>query len=182
MGAVSETDGFYLFSKIPPGDYYLLADEEKLPEGVSRPMPQKVHIGFEGTTIYANNIYFQDGRPDVPVQLLADAAVYGDAAERYAGRTLLLNLGKYKSRLSMGLAWFKMRALGGNLFDDVDLLQKPSESLPVDEKGNYILRASVRSNDLEETYKKCETIAAHGNFCGLEVLPGGLEQPRVAAK
>ncbi|HEU4838022.1 MAG TPA: hypothetical protein VFS88_01270 [Micavibrio sp.] len=181
MGAVSETDGFYLFSKIPPGDYYLLADEEKLPEGVSRPLPKKVHVGFEGTMIYANNIYFQDGRPDVPLQLLADAAVYGEAAERYVGRTFLLNLGKYKSRLSMGLAWFKMRALGRNLFDDVDLLQKPSESVPVDEKGNYILRASVRSNDLNEVYKKCATIAAHGNFCGLEVLPGGLEQPRVAA-
>lgn len=181
MSAVSEADGFYLFSKIPPGSYYLIVDEDSLLDGVSRPLPQKIEIGYGGDTIYANNIYLQDGKPDVPLSLLADASVYGESAELPAGRNFVMNLGTYKSRLSMGLAWLKLRAIDKNIFSDVDLLQKPSESVPVDEKGNYVLRGVLRENDLDQARRKCALIVSNNGFCSVEVLPGGLTQ-RIASK
>jgi hypothetical protein len=175
MGAVSESDGFYLFSKIPPGSYYLNVDETALPEDMARPLPQPVHIGFEGTTVYGNGIYLKEGTTDVPISILAEAP------EEKTGSPFRINLGAYKSRLSMGLAWFKARTMAGFLVQESDLLQKPSESYP-EKEGNYVLRLASQAADLKEAYQTCAQIRKRsGVVCGIEVLPGGLEQ-KVAAK
>lgn len=181
MGTVTETDGFYLFSRIPPGSYYLTVDDSMNQRGKSRPLPQEVHIGYEGTIVYANNIYLEEGKADVPLTILANAPEENKEGGKFEGRKLALNLGQYKSRVAMGLAWFKIRSLNSDVLSDVDLIQRPSESFPDKSTGEYILRASVRGNDLEHAYRTCGTIVKNGNSCSVEILPGGLESQHVAS-
>ncbi len=174
QGSSSEQDGFYVMSKIPPGNYYLVVDDADIGKGISRPLPQPVTIGYEGTTIYANNIYMKANAVDVPLTVLASGLPYdADKAKAYEGRHFALNLGRYKSRLAMGLAWLKVRALSGFALAGTDLIEQPGESLPR-ESDNYVLRVSMQENNLIEAYKKCGEIAHKGNYCAVEIMPGGL--------
>ena len=132
QSANSESDGFYLFSKIPPGTYYLNVDDAAVKDA-ARPLPQMVNIGYEGTTIYSNNIYLDGGRPDVALSILGTEAAYGARGEEFKDRNLMFNLGTYKSRLSMALAWFKS-ALHRS-FCRGRPAGKPSQSVPGDRAG-----------------------------------------------
>lgn len=176
MGTTSEQDGFYVLSRIPPGSYYLVVDDTDITKDASRPLPQMVNIGYEGTTIYANNIYLKQGRADVPLVVQASGLPYdAEKAKAYEGRKFALNLGRYKSRLAMGLAWFKIRAMSGFALSGTDLIEKPSESVPTSGQ-DYVLRVSVEANNLADAYRKCGVIARGGNYCSVEILPGGLEE------
>lgn len=179
QSVTTETDGFYLFSKIPPGRYYLNVDDANLSKTIARPLPQEINIGYEGTTIYANNIYLEEGKAGIPVNILSDAA-YGEHAEEFEGRTIVLNLGSYKSRLMSGLVWFKLRSRHPGLFQNADLVAKPSELVP-DDGQHYVLRLSLRKSDLGQAYQTCGVIVRGGGDCTVEILPGGLGQ-KVAAR
>lgn len=180
LSANSESDGFYLFSKIPPGTYYLNVDDSAVKDA-ARPLPQMVRIGYEGTTIYSNNIYLDGGRPDVALSILANReAAYGARGEEFKDRNLVFNLGTYKSRLSMALAWFKIRTLHPGLFAEADLLEKPSQSVPGDRAGNYQLRLSYRENDLASAYKICGIVVRGGGECSVEMMPEALAQKYAA--
>lgn len=177
LSASSEQDGYYIFSKIPPGSYYLVVDDLNLAKDTSRPLPQPVTIGYEGTTVYANNIYLKQGAVDVPLAVLAGGLPYdADVAKPYEGRNFALNLGQYKSRLAMGLAWFKVRAMSGFTLNGTDLIEKPADSIPRVGQDGYVLRVSVQENSLTGAYKKCSEIARTGNYCAVEILSGGLDQ------
>jgi hypothetical protein len=181
QGVNSEQDGFYVMSRIPPGSYYLVVDDPNIGQGLSRPLPQLVTIGYEGTTIYGNNIYLKQGAVDVPFTVLSSGLPYdAEKAKAYEGRYFALNLGRYKSRLAMGLAWLKVKALSGFALSGTDLIEKPSESLP-HEQNAYVLRLSVQDNDLVNAYKKCGEIAYKGNYCSVEILSGGLD-PQIASR
>lgn len=176
QGVTSEQDGYYILSKIPPGNYFLMVDEADFVKDAARPLPQLVSIGYEGTTIYANNIYLQQGAVDVPLSVLAKGLPYdAEKTKPYEGRNFALNLGEYKSRLAMGLAWFKIRALSGFAVKDAELIEQPAESFPLNGQ-KYVLRASVKDTDLASAYKRCGTIVQNGNYCSVEILSGGLAQ------
>jgi hypothetical protein len=173
----TEQDGYYLFSKIPPGTYYLVVDDQDVTKDASRPLPQIVRIGYEGTTIYANNIYMKQGTMDVPLTILAGNLPYDAATLKpYEGRNFALNLGGYKSRLAMALAWFKIRTFNHAQLADMDLIEKPSESYPAADAQSYVLRASLKQNDLNGAYKACGEILRNGNYCSVEIVSGGLAQ------
>lgn len=174
QSVITETDGFYLFSKIPPGRYYVNVDDASLPKTTARPFPKEINIGYEGTTIYANNIYLEEGKAGIPINILSQTA-YGAHAKEFEGRTLALNLGSYKSRLMSGLVWFKLRSRHPGLFQNADLVTKPSELVP-DEGQNYVLRLSLRKDDLDKAYQTCDIIVRGGGECAVEILPGGLGQ------
>lgn len=177
QSTLSESDGYYLFSKIPPGIYYLNVDDAHLSEGISRPLPQLVNIGYGGTTIYGNNVYLQRGKPDVPISILGNkVAAYGNRAKEFEGRNLILNLGTFKSQLAMGLTVFKLRTVNSSLFTAADMIQKPSEIIPEGPSQKYTLRLSFKSNNLIDAYKTCSSVVKDGNDCSVEVLPGSLDQ------
>jgi len=182
QGVSSEQDGFYIFSKIPPGSYYLVVDDANITKGAGRPLPQPLTIGYEGTTIYANNIYLKQGTADVPLSVLAGGLPYdADMVKPYEGRNFALNLGQYKSRVAMGLAWFKVRALSGFALSGTDIIEAPANSIPRVGDNGYVLRVSVQDNNLADAYKKCSEIVRKGSYCSVEILSGGLEQ-QVAAR
>ncbi len=173
----SEADGFYLFSKIPPGAYYLSVDDGVSKDGhMGRPSLQPVNIGYDGTTLYGNNIYIQEAMPDVPVMILSDLSSYSNETAKLKGRTLVLNLGSYNSQLMMSLVWFKIRTAYEDLIRDAELLEKPSHSYPSLSNNQYSLRLSLSGNDIEAARKRCAAFVLHGLSCRVEILPGGLQQ------
>ena len=183
QSVIAESDGFYVFTKIPPGSYYMNVDDGSLGDSLARPLPQKIQIGYEGTVIYGNNLYLQEGRPDVPLSILATKDIYGTRNEEFKDRNFAINLGTYKSRLSMALAWFKVKTFNSGILDYVDLVSNPSETIPENNSSDkYVLRLSVKENDINQAYKQCARIVKAGNNCALEILPGGLDQTKLAAK
>ena len=58
----------------------------------------------------------------------------------------------------------------------MDLIEKPSESYPDSSAQSYVLRASLKQNDLTGAYKTCGEILRGGNYCLVEILSGGLAQ------
>ncbi len=182
QSSFSESDGFYLFSRIPPGTYYMAIDDNNLGNSMARPWPQKIQIGYDGTTIYGNNLYLQEGRPDVPLSILSTKGIFGERNDEFSSRNFAINLGTYKSRLSMALAWFKIQAFHRDILQYADLVSKPTQAMADKDSNKYILRLSYKDNDLNSAYKTCAVLTGAGNPCTLEILPGGLEQTKLAAK
>jgi len=178
MSSVSEGDGFYLLTKVPPGQYYLVADDDNVVQNAARPLPQKISIDYTGTTVYANNLFFEQGRRDVPIAVCAidDLQEAQQVATRY-----ILNLGAYKSQLMLGLMWYKIKTFYHSLLEGTFLLQKPSNSFPEGKDKMYILRLAYDASSLEEAYAKCQALAEAGQLCSIEILPGGLD-PQIMAR
>ena len=42
---IAASDGFYIFSQVPPGTYFMIVESGKLDKGFTRPFPQKIEIG-----------------------------------------------------------------------------------------------------------------------------------------
>ena len=167
---VSEIDGFYLFEKIPPGQYYLSIGGKNFGTAMARPIPKLVTIGFEGTTIYGNNVYFEQNVPDVPVNYLADRAVENVKDDSLSGRNILVRLGSYKSRLMAGLMWYKARSTVNEYLAGLDLLQAPSELNP-DKNGNYTLKLVAEHEDINSLQQKCRGLNQKGYDCSIDILP-----------
>jgi hypothetical protein len=175
MSAVSEADGFYLLSKIPPGDYFLNVDGDLDDAHYMRPAPTAVKIGYDGTTIYGNNIYIDEGVGDVPYSILSSAAAIAPDPAKLEGKSYVLNLGSYTSRVMMGVTWYKLKSLYGAILAGTDLLEKPSQSF-VDTKGKHVLRVVVPGNSMTDAQRRCRSLVARGQACSVEILPGGLPQ------
>lgn len=176
MTSVSESDGFYLLSKVPPGDYFLNVDTLAGQGTYSRPAPQPVKIGYEGTTLYGKNIYFDEGYGDVPYAILAKTDGMAVDPKKMEGRRYVLNLGSFNSRLTMGLAWYKMRAAHGPALAGASLLEKPSESYVDVQSKKHVLRVTVPSDSMAEAERRCAALNAKKQSCVVEILPGGLPQ------
>lgn len=168
---ISESDGFYLIDKVPPGRYLLAIDNKSFDRKYARPKPQPVLIKSNGNTLYGNNIYLHEGGADVQVTFYPDAASLKIDPSTLHGRGLFLNLGTYKSRLSMGIAWLKIRNLFKNELKDMEILEMPSASLPDQKAEAYVLRVLSYSDDMSEVFNKCKVLKANGQACAVDVIP-----------
>lgn len=177
MFTTTAYDGFYLFSMIPPGDYYLLPAPEDLELlRAESPLPQKIRIGYNGTVLYGQDVSLVVRDEKMATLAIADGP--GDYLLRNANvpdlskTHVILDLGAYRSRLMMALVWYRLKTRYGVLLGGSELLVKPSESLP-DSEGKHILRVSQNDDDLDDARRKCRAIAARGIGCRVEFLPRG---------
>jgi hypothetical protein len=177
---VSESDGFYLLDKVPPGRYMLVVDNKNFDGPYARPKPQPILIKSTGSTIAANNIFLQQYGADVPVTFYANAEDLKIDPSTLHGRSLFLNLGSYKSRLSMGLAWLKIRKQFNRELGNMEIMELPSETNP-DKTQFYTLRVLAYSDDMTEAYNKCKVLTSNGQTCGVEVVPEQMPK-RIATK
>ena len=176
--AVSAVDGFYLFDRVPPGKYLLTINgDDARRYKIARPQPQVIEIGYEGTTIYGNDITVEAGAADVPVGFAAGLEDYMAAnphvsAADIAGGTVLLNLGSYRSRALMGVVWYKIRARYAGIVGGGRLLVPPSQSYATPATGLHELLVEMPGLGIEEAFARCRQLAARGMVCGVEIVPG----------
>ena len=167
----TESDGFYLFSQIPPGTYYLNVDANSLrKKDVLQPLPQTITIGYDGTMIYSNEIVLQEGYQNIPVSFIADASQITATPEALAGRTIILNAGSYKSRMLSGLTWFKMRTEFPSLMKQAILLEKPSDSYASPKTGKHTLRVALPTDNLATARRVCGRLQQKDISCSIEVI------------
>lgn len=181
MSVASEPDGFYLLSKVPPGDYYLNIDDVSGAGDYARPAPRRITVGYEGTTLYAQNIYLQEGQADVPFTILSGSDGLAAEPEKLEGRSVVLNLGEYNSRLAMGLAWYRLKTLHGRELAGTDLLDKPSESYADAARHTHILRVALRGDNIQDAQNRCRALVRRDQPCAVELLPGALPQKMAEA-
>lgn len=176
-------DGFYLFQKIHPGDYWLNVDpRDAQNQGLIRPLPQKLSFGYEGTVIYGHKIFLRKAEleeKDVPVALGVDYKEYialnpGVPVQDIRDSRVVLNLGDYHSRALMGVMWYRLKMLHGSLIRGGRLLVAPSQSIAATDTGLHSLRLAVPGVSLKEAWSRCRALMDRGLSCGVEYLPVGL--------
>ena len=184
QSARTSSDGFYLFSLVPPGRYALsIVPDSVLPDDVSRPRPQFLEIGYDGTTIFANDVILEAGKTDIPTAILANMDDYKANHPHIdfsnSNNRIVLNLGAYKSRLLMSFMWYRLNTRYAQIFEGTSLYVPPSQSYASPRTGQHVLRAGLLNEDLDDAYRRCQGLVARGFSCTVEVYPA-LDQQKMA--
>jgi len=166
-------DGFYLFTKIPPGRYYIIPDSDDLKAArASAIPPQPIDIGYDGTIIYGNDITYPAGAGVGFDMVSADTfgKIYPDLAVP-AGSNVILNMGSYHSPLTMALMWYKFKMRYGRIAEGLSPLMRLGDHHADAGSGLYTLRLKMTSGNIDEAFQRCRALAARGIFCTIEYLP-----------
>lgn len=184
QSVVTDTGGFYYFSRVPPGRYLMIIDEKSAAKGhFIRPMPQQIEIGYDGTVLYGNNIYVDSGEGDIPSEILANLDDYKarhphiDFLEH--DYDLVLNLGDYNSQLMMSLVWYKMRSRYMPILTGGDMMVEPSQSVADDKTGKYTLRIGLPNSSVDESYNRCRALMAREQYCKVEIYPSYMKEAKL---
>ena len=174
--AFSAYDGFYLFSRVPPGDYLLIINAEDARNNrFDPPAPQEIRIGYEGTILYANDIVGQSGALGVGFDVVGAEDFGQDLAKidpaMLQGQKIILNLGEYNSQLLMALTWYHMRNRYQGILGDAKLIVPPSESMASMDDNKHTMRVKTNIMNLEDARFICRSLLARGFTCGVELLP-----------
>lgn len=177
-------DGFYLFSLVPPGRYALSIADAGLPTDVLRPRPQFIEIGYDGTTIFANDIILEAGKRDIPSEILADLDDYR-AYHPHIDFTnndykIALNLGQYKSRLLTSFMWYRLKTRYAEILAGTKLYVPPSQSYALPNTGEHTLRVGLGSANLDDAYNRCRALVARDFYCKVEIYPTAKQQKMAA--
>lgn len=177
---VTDFSGFYFFSRVPPGTYYLMIEEKSAAShNFARPKPEKINIGYEGTLIFGKDIRVNLDQQDVPSDIVKDYNAFKERHPHIAfhpeTHDVVLNLGEYSSRTLMGLIWHKLNKQYANLLNATELYVSPVESFADPKTGKHTLRAGVKKDRQHHAYDICAQLIQSGFACKVELLPEGLK-------
>lgn len=170
-------DGFYVFSLIPPGQYYLnVSEEDARTLGVIRPPPIPVEIDYDGTMLYAQNIELLRKDGDVPIAFPGDA--FTDYQTRHAevmhplpnADRVVLNLGDYHSALALSMVGYRIKTQHADIIGDGHALVLPSDSI-TDSDHKHTLRFTVPGGTIEAAHQACFELMSHNITCRAEIIP-----------
>ncbi len=176
QSARTDPTGFYYFSQIPPGRYFLIIDEKSAAAGgFIRPKPQQIEIGYDGTVIYSNNLYVDMGEGDIPSVFMSDLDDYKlrhphiDFSDK--NNDLVLNLGEFNSRLLMSVVWYKIRSRYSEILAGGELFVPPTQSYANVKTGKHVLRVGLSDKSLESAYSRCRALMVRAQYCMVEIYP-----------
>lgn len=174
--ATTDIGGFYLFTRVPPGRYLLLVDEQAAKNGhFARPQPQPIEITYDGTIIYGNDIYVDAGEQDIPSTIIAGLDDYKADHPHInfenADYNITLNLGEYNSRLLMSTVWYRLHTRYRNILSGGELMVLPEYSYADAKTGKHTLRVGFRGIGIDDAYNRCRALIARQFACKVEVLP-----------
>jgi hypothetical protein len=186
MTAVTAPDGYFVFEKITPGKYWLVAEATDLKDNKALPtMPRPYVFTFAGTTLFGQNQYFEGGKQDLSLSISPDMSDYltANPGIKMAGldkNVTVMNLGSYHTRLLASVVWYKLRTFHPSFVAGATPLVKPSEIKNSARTGLHTLRLVVPGLTAEQVYARCRAISAAGFSCGVEIMPKGLPLPHQA--
>ncbi|MCK5374956.1 MAG: hypothetical protein KAJ40_06705, partial [Alphaproteobacteria bacterium] len=179
---VTDVDGFYYFTQIPPGRYLLMMSEKSAQrKNVIRPKPQPIEITYKGNVIYDHKIYVDTGDGDVLSEIMADLEAYKERHPHIEfddkDSDLVLSLGAYNSRLLLSLVWYKLRLRYEEILgNDVQPMVPPAESYADTKTGKHILRVALKGKTLDEAYTMCRSLMARDQYCKVEIYPSYMKE------
>lgn len=169
-------DGYYSFSNIRPGVYYLNIDPLKS-EGKSYMIPKKLVFSPQGTVLYdyqpalvrGYDVPFRFSSLDKPQVPFNRARV--EKEEDIAGEEVLVRLGPYYSRLALTFSWyrFKIRTIPWGAYFS---LATPLAKINPDPKtgGMEIVLKPRQPFGLQEGAQACQTLQDMRFDCSVEVV------------
>jgi hypothetical protein len=171
MSSVTAPDGYYLFSKIPPGQYTLVINsDDATARKFVRPDPQTVTIGYDGTMIYGNDLNVYPGF-DIATVILQEAPEHAPSiAPLLKPGTVILNLGDYNSRMLMGLMWYRLKLQYADALAGAKLLIPATASNASPKTGKHTLRVVLAGETQKDGIDRCKQIAQGGFICKVEML------------
>lgn len=181
QSVVTDPTGFYLFTRVPPGRYLLLVDENSAKsDNFKRPKPMQIEIGYDGTVIYGKDIHVHADKPDIPSTIITGLEDYKATHPHVdftaADYDYVLNLGEYNSTLLMSLAWYRLHEHYKTLLTDAELLVLPAQSAINNITKKHILRAGLPHSDLDDAYNRCRSLTLNNISCKVEILPNAMNQ------
>jgi hypothetical protein len=179
--SITDAGGFYYFARVPPGRYFLILDEASARRGnFVRPEPQTIEIGYDGTVLYGNDIFVEEGAGDIPSVIMADLEDYKARHPQIDftqdNYDLVLNLGEYNSNLLMSVIWFKLKTRYAPIIASGDIFVPPAESRVDDKTGKHTLRVGLRGETIDGAYTRCRALMARDQFCKVEIYPAYMKQ------
>lgn len=167
------SDGFFVFSLIPPGRYFMVVNPLDAKEyDARRPAPRLIDIGYDAPVLYGQDVVLKEGIKDIDFDVLSEseALTLGLAPvqdRRNAEPLYLLRVEKENSSKLLSLLYaFNSKKLASSYLND---LQKLEVTGPDQEK---ITRYYAPERSLEKAYERCALIVQSGLPCSVEaVLP-----------
>lgn len=164
-------DGFFVFSLVPPGRYYLNVDGEDAETlKAGRPVPRLIEIGYDGTILYGQDIVMYQGVPNAGFKVLneEEAALVPlppvedrKTAEpevfiRLAGR-------EDPSYVLQAIYTLRQKALITRYLSDLPVVKG---KMP--DSGESVTRYHVPGGDMQDAFERCRAIAAFKVPCTVE--------------
>ncbi|MGD1880741.1 MAG: hypothetical protein ACFB11_00265, partial [Paracoccaceae bacterium] len=155
-----------------------------LPSNMRRQRPQFVEIGYEGTTLFGNDIFVEADTPDIPSGILANLDDYRAQHPHInfdqSDYKIALNLGSYKSRLLTSFMWYRLKTRYAQILEGTQIYVPPSQSYALPKTGEHILRVGLMNENLDDAYNRCKALVARGLYCKVEVYPTAKQQKMAA--
>jgi len=179
--AVTDVGGFYLFTRIPPGRYLLMVDQNDAQTNkFERPKPQQIEVGYEGAIIYGNDIIAKGDAKDVPSTILADLkdykALHPHVDFSKSDYDLVMNLGEYNSKIMTSVVWYRLRKRYRSILGDAELMVPAKASVPDNKNGKHALRVGLPNSSLDDAYARCRALVIRNLQCKVEIFPAFMER------
>ena len=170
----SAYDGFYIFSNVPPGSYFLVADTKSAAKyDLTAPLPRRIDILPDGTVHYGVDVTLTAG---AQIDYLFSAtppkthpkAIPPTPSTQTSG----LILGQYTSRLAMTLSWYKMKMKYRDIAHYFEPTTPLSDITPDPKTQMYMLRLKMKNAPVLNTdaaYMTCEKLSKIGFPCTVEI-------------
>jgi hypothetical protein len=157
-------DGFYLFSQVPPGQYFLtVSAQDAKTLKAARPKPRILTFTHEGTTIYAQDILLQKGQYDIGFDVVA-AGFFPDLQN--AEPEYFIQTGKEKtSGILQALYNMRMKDVVSRAVAGLQPYTRGQD----DESGGLYYR--VGAGGLDAAYGRCQILADQKLPCRVVVVP-----------
>lgn len=162
--------GFFVFSLIPPGRYYLNVDGEDAETlKAGRPVPKLIEIGYDGTVLYGQDVVMQQGVTNVGFNVLneEEAALVPlppVADRKQAAPEVFIRLDGEKESSFLLRALYDLR--------QKKLIRRYLSDLPVARgktgDGKAVTRYHVTSGNLQEAFDRCRAVSSHRVPCTVE--------------
>lgn len=169
LDSLSLYEGLFVFSRIPAGRYYLIANaEDAAKEGGGRSLPRLVTIGYDAPVIYGQDITLVEGLPDIGFGVLSEEEAYRTglapvADRRMAAPYFFISMDKPGgSRLLNALYSFGAQKRAAQYV--AGLRKVWIAGAGGEERFLYL----VPGNSLEEAYARCGKIVALGSHCRVD--------------
>lgn len=173
QSAAIDSDGYYSFSSIRPGLYYLTA------EGAAGSAPPRIMaFGPEGANYFGENIIMMPGDK---AKFIFSAANNSPAVKTpgrivrqadIAGRSIVIHVGEYRSRLAYAFAKYRFLLMSGPWDGAFEQIETPPPP-PHTENGEVmsaITLKPVRTVTMADAVNVCNALQERSYKCTIEII------------